>query len=96
MRVGHSVGGLFKAALCRHEKPTEAGLSAVGLAHSIRQSAAAARKVIVCRGEVRMRYLIAAMLAWLLAACGSVPHPISGSGCSTKSQCEIEAYMNAR
>jgi hypothetical protein len=46
------------------------------------------------KGRIRMRYVIPAMLACLLVGCGSVP-PSSGSGCSTKSQCEIEAYMNA-
>ncbi|MBS1177026.1 MAG: hypothetical protein H6R06_1438 [Proteobacteria bacterium] len=42
-----------------------------------------------------MRYVIAAMLACLLVACGT-PEPVRGATCSTKYECEIEAYSRTR
>ena len=53
---------------------------------------------LVCRspgatrkGEIRMRYVIAAMLVCLLAACGSPPPQ---TGCTTPYECEIQQYQN--
>lgn len=43
-----------------------------------------------------MRYVIAATVVCLLVACGSLPPPSTGGGCSSRSQCEIDAYANAR
>jgi len=43
------------------------------------------------KGGFRMRYVIAAMLACLLTACGSPPPRPS---CTTPYQCEIEQYQN--
>jgi hypothetical protein len=41
-----------------------------------------------------MRYVIAAMLACLLVACGTA-QPVRGATCSTKQKCEIERYLRA-
>jgi len=41
-----------------------------------------------------MRYLIVAMLACLLVACGT-QEPVRGATCSTQQECEIEMYQRA-
>jgi len=41
-----------------------------------------------------MRYVITVAMACLLGACSGIP-PSKGSTCSTKSECEIQAYQKA-
>ena len=42
-----------------------------------------------------MRYVITAIVAFLLVACSGLP-PAPANTCSTKYECEIEMYQNAR
>jgi len=44
--------------------------------------------------ENPMRYVIAATVACMLAACATPP-PSQGRGCSTRHECEVQAYERA-
>ena len=44
------------------------------------------------KGGIRMRYVIAAMLACLLVVCTS-PATMKGPSCTTAYECEVEGYL---